>query len=130
LRCLTNSSEAIYARVHAAQFNAATAENECKWSATQPQPGVFTFDDCDAVKAAVSASGAAFRLHNLAWGQYNPDWVMQANFTTAAAREALAAHINTLVSRYTAQGGVYAIDVVNEPFSDIPGLVLKPSLPW
>ncbi len=24
----------------------------------------------------------------------------------------------------------YAIDVVNEPFSDIPGFVLKPSPPW
>lgn len=130
LRCLTNSSEAIYAQTHALQFNAATPENECKWAATQPQPGVFAFDECDSVKAASAASGAAFRLHNLAWGQYNPDWVMKANFTEDSARAALAAHISALVQRYSAQGGVYAIDVVNEPFSDIPGLILKPSLPW
>jgi hypothetical protein len=29
---------------YAEQFNAATAENECKWAATQPQQGIFSFD--------------------------------------------------------------------------------------
>ena len=77
LRCLTNASEPIYSQLYAQQFNAGTAENECKWSATQPQQGVFAFDGCDAVKAAVASSGGVFRLHNLAWGQYNPDWLLK-----------------------------------------------------
>jgi hypothetical protein len=72
--------------------------------------------ECDAVKAKVLASGGLFRLHNLAWGKYNPDWLMkvqaclwrcrlilcclmrdcwvQSNLTVDSARSALAAHIN------------------------------------
>lgn len=99
----------------AKQFSAVTAENEMKWNATEPEPGVFTFDAADRIVDFAEANGMAVRGHTLVWHSQLADWA-RALTTRDAALTAMERHINTLVSRY--RGRVYAWDVVNEAFTD------------
>lgn len=108
------TSDATYNSTAAAQYSLLTAENECKWSATEPSQGVFTFDDCDALWHFAQANGMWFRGHNLCWGSYNPAWLEA--LTPDEKRDALVDHVATVAARYDAN--VLAWDVVNEAISD------------
>jgi len=99
----------------AKQFSVVTPENEMKWNATEPEPGVFTFDAADRVVEFAEANGMAVRGHTLVWHSQLANWA-RALTTRDETLAAMERHITTLVSRY--RGRVYAWDVVNEAFTD------------
>jgi len=45
----TLNSDQTYKTVLAQQYSLVTAENGCKWGATEPNRGQFTFTQCDGV---------------------------------------------------------------------------------
>lgn len=71
LGCLQNSSDTLYNSTAAAQYNLLTAENECKWSETEPGNGQFDLGQCTAIAQFAKAAGMVHRLHNLDWGVDN-----------------------------------------------------------
>lgn len=105
-----------YARTLSQEFSALTAENAMKWYATEQAPGVFTFDDADAVLQFAMDHGMAVRGHNLVWAQddFTPQWVKDLT-DPAAMRAAVHAHLDAVLGRY--QGRIHRWDVVNEPLS-------------
>ena len=112
-------NESSYVKVVAKEYDLVTAENECKWSATEPAQNTFTFDSCDAVLNFAQENSMAFRGHNLCWGDYNPAWLDA--LTAQGKREALENHINATLAHYqTADGESLAVawDVVNEALDD------------
>jgi endo-1,4-beta-xylanase len=85
-------------------------ENELKWEATEPQPGVFNFAAGDALLAFATQHHMLFRGHNLVWYLQTPAW---AGADPASAQQQLVSHITAEVSHYA--GHVQSWDVVNEP---------------
>lgn len=113
-----------YADVLAREFSLITAENSCKWSATEPQQGQFDFKDCDTILEFAEANNITFRGHNLAWGMFNPQWLDHGKFSTDQKRQLLVNHIQTVLKHY--EGRVRMWDVVNEAINDADwGPVLK-----
>ncbi len=87
-------------------------ELEAKWAATEPEQDRFTFAKLDWVVAYARRHAMAVRLHNLAWGVYNPPWLAGA-LASGQAEHALRHHIAAVAGRYAGQ--VLAWDVCNEP---------------
>jgi endo-1,4-beta-xylanase len=111
-------------RGRAAEFNVLTAENEMKWSSTERQPGVYTFQGADRIVAFAEANGMKVRGHTLVWYQQLPAWV-SALETPEAVRAAMLGHIQGVMTHF--KGHVYAWDVVNEAWAD-GGAELRPSV--
>jgi len=105
-----------YVTVLNRQYNLNTAENACKWAATQPQQNQFTFTQCDYVANATLHSSSVFRGHNLCWGQGNPSWLTNGGFNGNQLTQILQNHINVVVGRY--KGQFLCWDVVNEAVND------------
>jgi endo-1,4-beta-xylanase len=103
-----------YTNTASQEYDLATAENECKWSATEPEQGVFDYSQCDTIKNFTLDYNMGFRGHNLCWGSYNPAWLV--SLSDDDKRSALVNHIQHVVSHYGAD--VVAWDVVNEALSD------------
>jgi endo-1,4-beta-xylanase len=114
--CLANTSEP-YNATFVREFSLATAENECKFAATEASAGDFTLGACSALEAAALGAGGVFRNHNLCWGSYNPAWLEKLD--AAALRGALAAHIAAMGAAFGASS--FAFDVVNEAVIDGDG---------
>ena len=87
-------------------------EIEAKWAATEPEQDRFTFGKLDWAMGYARQHGMAVRLHNLAWGVYNPPWLASA-LASGQADHVLRHHIATAAGRYAGQ--VLAWDVCNEP---------------
>lgn len=100
------------------EFTALTPENALKWAATEPAPGVFTFDGADAVVAYAEDRGMEIRGHTLVWAQdaYTPAWVTSISDPTEL-RKALHRHVETVMRRYG--GRIHRWDVVNEPLETV-----------
>eukprot|EP01060_Flectonema_neradi_P012284 TRINITY_DN19155_c0_g1_i1.p1 TRINITY_DN19155_c0_g1~~TRINITY_DN19155_c0_g1_i1.p1 ORF type:complete len:357 (+),score=84.26 TRINITY_DN19155_c0_g1_i1:64-1071(+) len=107
-----------YPTVVEREYNLYTAENSCKFSETEPQQGVFTFDRCDYIYNTSKANNATFRGHNLCWGVHNPGWLVNGTFTSSQKTDILKNHITTVAARYVSKA--YSWDVVNEAVSDHP----------
>ena len=105
-----------YASTLAAQYSLVTAENACKWAATQPQRDHFVFDKCNDVRDFALLHNLTFRGHNLCWGEYNPSWLEHGGFNATTKRRLLQVHASTVANYYG--NDVYAWDVVNEAISD------------
>jgi len=106
-----------FASVIAQQYNLVTAENACKWGATEPnQRGQFDFTQCDYVLKRAEAATQVFRGHNLCWGAGNPNWLLNGGFSPAVKKQILADHITTVVKRYNSTPICW--DVVNEAVAD------------
>lgn len=107
-----------YQQVLSTQFNSITPENDMKWDATEPAPGVFDFTGADAVVRFAEANHMAVRGHNLLWHNQNPQWVMDAykSWTCDQAKAVLKDHITTVVGHF--KGKIYQWDVANEIFHD------------
>ena len=89
---LNNASDPQYKAVGNAQYNLATAENECKFGPTEPAQGQFSFGGCDAVSEnMLVAAGGVFRGHNIVWGHMNPDWCAQRGTGGACVRACVCA---------------------------------------
>ncbi len=117
-------SEANYSETARREYSLATAENECKWAAIEPEQNIFTFDKCDEVLNFTVNAGAAFRGHNLCWGENNPAWLEA--LAPKDKKSALVNHISATLAHYqtaSADGGgarslAVAWDVVNEALDD------------
>ena len=134
LGCLTNASEPQYSSTAMAQFSLTTAENECKWGSTEQTENVFTLAACQQLENFTRSTGGAFRNHNLAWGVYNPDWLVNGKFSGPQLKSLLIGHITAMAKQFGDSS--YAFDVVNEAVSDNgnPNVILKnntwyPALP-
>lgn len=126
---LTNASDAAYKSTGNAQYDLATAENECKFGPTEPARGQFDLSSCDAVAANMIDVAGVFRGHNFVWGDYNPPWLLDGNFSAAELLSIMQGHISHVAGHYA--GRFYCWDVVNEAVSDNDGgAVLKPMPPW
>ncbi len=104
--------DAAYATLVARDCAIIVPEIEAKWAATEPEQDRFTFGKLDWVMGYARQHGMAVRLHNLAWGVYNPPWLAGA-LASGQADHVLRHHIAAVAGRYAGQ--VLAWDVCNEP---------------
>jgi endo-1,4-beta-xylanase len=109
-------NEPPYRQALAEQFNMVTAEDSMKFDHTEPQPGVYTFAQGDAIVAFAHAHGITVRGHNLVWYRALPAWVANGTFTRDQLINILRDHIMTEVSHYRGQVNIW--DVVNEAIDD------------
>ena len=107
------------AAVVANQFNVLTASG-MKWLQIHPTPDTYDFEEADWNVAFAERNGMQLHGHNLCWNNTsaNPAWLGDLT-TKSEARDALTAHISTVVTRY--KGRVASWDVVNEPVVSWPG---------
>jgi len=97
-------------------FGQITAANSMKWDATEPSPGVFTFDAADVIAHLAEMDGRILRGHNCVWHNQLPDWVSGGTFTSSELLSIVQNHCSTLVSHF--RGHVYSWDVLNEIMND------------
>ncbi|KIK58011.1 glycoside hydrolase family 10 protein [Collybiopsis luxurians FD-317 M1] len=97
-------------------FGQLSPENAMKWDATEPEQGVFTFTNGDAIVALAQANGQIMRGHNTVWGSQLPAWVSDSGFDNATLISVMQNHVSTVIGHY--RGDMYSWDVVNEPFND------------
>jgi endo-1,4-beta-xylanase len=111
-----------YAAAVAAQYNQVTPENEMKWEAIEPEPGVFDFSRADEIVTFARDHGMKVRGHTLVWHSQLAPWVEEL-VGPDAVREAMTRHIQTVMSHYrdTFPGVVVAWDVVNEAMNVMQG---------
>jgi endo-1,4-beta-xylanase len=93
------------------QCSILVAENEMKWTATQPAPDRFDFTKADFFMKFAESNHLLARGHNLCWHQYNPAW-LDSVLTSQNSATFFTDHIRTVVSRY--KGRIHSWDVVNE----------------
>ncbi|MEV4569580.1 endo-1,4-beta-xylanase [Nonomuraea sp. NPDC049419] len=98
------------------EFNHVTAENAMKWESVEPERGVYTWDDADALVENARRNHQQIRGHTLLWHNQLPAWltsgVEDGSIDATELREILRDHITTQVRRY--KGKIRAWDVVNE----------------
>ncbi|TFK90238.1 glycoside hydrolase family 10 protein [Polyporus arcularius HHB13444] len=97
-----------------AEFGQITAANVMKWFDTEPEPGVFTFQDGDVIANFVKKTGKKLRGHNCVWHNQLPDWVVNGTFTAPELAFVVERHCFELVHHY--RGQVW--DVINESLND------------
>jgi len=107
-----------YQQVLSTQFSSLTPENDMKWDAVHPAPGVYDFTSADALVAYAKANHQQVRGHTLLWHSQNPAWVTTASrtWTCDDARTVLEDHIRAVVGHF--KGEIYEWDVANEIFQD------------
>jgi endo-1,4-beta-xylanase len=106
--------DSAYTSILKTEFNAVTPENEMKWDATEPSPGVFNYTNGDKVLNQGISQGAKVRGHALLWHAQQPTWAQSLSGT--ALRNAAINHVTQVAAHY--KGKIYAWDVVNEAFAD------------
>jgi endo-1,4-beta-xylanase len=111
----SNLTDAQYASVLGTEYSMLTPENDMKWGAIHPEPGVYDFVVPDLDVAFAQSHGMAVRGHNLAWAAGNPTWLTAVPYSRDQLVGILHDHIQTVVSHY--RGKVAQWDVVNEGLS-------------
>jgi endo-1,4-beta-xylanase len=110
------------------EFNVITSESNLKPARVQPQEGVFTFEEGDALVAFAQQHNLRVIGHNLAWHQSTPDWFFLDGDKPASRElllQRLRAHIHAVVGHF--KGKIKGWDVVNEGLSDKPDEYLRPN---
>ena len=120
-----------YAALLEADCGVLVAENEMKWQALRPAPGVFDFKRFDAMMAYADRQRLPVRGHNLLWHQpkWLPKWLNTHDFGATPARAAeqlLVDHITTVCTRYGRRIASY--DVVNEAVNPADETLYETSL--
>ena len=104
------------------EFNSITAENAMKPQPTEPEKGVFNWEDADRIANFCREHGIRMRGHTLMWHSQIGTWMYQdANGNLLPKEEFYANmkhHIQAIVNRY--KDVVYCWDVVNEAVADSP----------
>jgi len=108
----------MYNQVVNSEYNLITAENACKWASTHPSKDAYDFTQCDFIAQVAANASAAFRGHNLCWGEGNPGWLTGGSWSQNDLTNILRSHVTTVVSRYGTKPVCW--DVVNEAVSDSP----------
>lgn len=121
---LNNAGEPIYSQTVNNEYNIITPENDMKWGTIHPSQSTFNFSPGDIVASFAQKNGMHVRGHNLLWGQYNPGWLTNGQFTAAQLQSILENHITTVMTHYRTQfpGIVTTWDVVNEIINAGPGV--------
>jgi len=107
-----------YAATLDRSFQAITPENELKMALVHPERDRYDFAGADRLVDLAARTGKSVHGHVLIWGEHLPGWVTEHDlfgrsvWTPDALREALKAHVQTLVWRY--RGRIKTWDVVNE----------------
>jgi endo-1,4-beta-xylanase len=108
----SNLTDAKYASVLGSEYSMLTPENDMKWSAIHPEPGVYDFVAPDLDVSFAQSHAMAVRGHNLAWWANNPAWLTSVPYSRDQLIGVLHDHIQTVVGHY--RGKVAQWDVVNE----------------
>jgi endo-1,4-beta-xylanase len=113
-----SSSPSYSQAVFGGNFGIVTPENAMKWEFTEPEPGVYDFNEADAVVAMAKKNGLEVHGHNLVFGEALPDWVQNLPIKTVAqkayVRQVLYDHVYTTVRHFKGQVNEWDI---NEPFA-------------
>ncbi|WP_213456014.1 endo-1,4-beta-xylanase [Rhizomonospora bruguierae] len=109
-------NDALYERLVGQEFNTVTPENAMKWESVEPQRGVYTWEQADALVDYARAHDQLVRGHTLIWHNQNPSWLTDGNFSTAELRAILKEHIATQMRHF--KGRIWAWDVANEVIDD------------
>jgi endo-1,4-beta-xylanase len=107
--------DARYAHTLAREFNYLTPEDQMKWGPID----AHGYGSADSLVQFASEHQMKIKGHTLVWHESLPTWVNE-QMSASELRNALEAHISTLVGRY--RGRVLAWDVVNEAVDDKQGL--------
>jgi endo-1,4-beta-xylanase len=99
----------------AREFNYVTAENEMKWSLTQPERGRFTYERGDEIVDFAVQNQMKVKGHTLVWYNQLPGWV-DAITSVDELRSVMVDHITQVMTHY--KGKLIAWDVVNEAWVD------------
>ncbi len=112
------------------EFNSITAENAMKPQPTEPETGVFNWEDADRIANFCRQNGIKLRGHTLMWHSQVGRWMYQDADGNLLPKEEFYAnmkhHIQAVMNRY--KDVVYAWDVVNEAVADSPVRAGQPSL--
>ncbi|MET1064850.1 MAG: endo-1,4-beta-xylanase, partial [Arthrobacter sp.] len=112
------ASDADYVRQLVGNFGALTPENAMKPQFLSPQPGVYTFEEADAILAVAEGKGMAVHGHTIAFTEAMPRWMQElptgSETERRASAQALLDYVTTVVTHF--KGRLDSLDVVNEPF--------------
>ena len=116
-----------YARAALSEFGSVTPENAMKPQHLSPSPGVYTFEEADALVDIARRHGMDVHGHTLTFGEALPRWMQDLPTTTEAERRASAAalldYVTTVVTHF--RGRLASWDVVNEPFGADQGTQMR-----
>jgi len=108
---IANSVHANYTEL----WNQITSENASKWQATEPTRGNYNFTGSDVAYNWAKNNGGLFKYHTLMWGAQTAGWVPNASSATIQA--AIEPYFKAVADHYDPMGGLYMIDVLNEPIN-------------
>lgn len=101
-------------------FGYMTPENAMKWQFIEPQKGIFTFQEADALVAIAQKQHMAVHGHTLVFSEANPSWVTKLPTKSSTDKQNVQSimtnHVSAIVSHY--KGKVTSWDVINEPLAD------------
>ena len=102
------------------QFSSISPTNLLKWSAYNPQPGVYEEAPADAYFAFGEAHHLYILAHCLFWHSQTPKWVFEGANGQPATRDELVARMRERVHHVAQRFGAKASawDVVNEAFNE------------
>ncbi|PIL29545.1 hypothetical protein GSI_08353 [Ganoderma sinense ZZ0214-1] len=112
-----------------AMFGQLTPAKVMKWSYTEPERGVFTWEMGDQFVALAEQRGKLVRGHNCVWYNDLPAWVTNTTWTAPELAEVVQEHCFNIVRHWAGQMTRCAPvltricfsdswDVINEPFND------------
>jgi len=118
------ANNATYPRIAAQQFNYVTPENEMKWDAIEPEPGVFEFGKADFIVDFARMNHMKVKGHTLVWHSQLPSWAEELQ-TPEAVREAMTRHIQETMRHFMEKfpGVIITWDVVNEALDSVNSVV-------
>ena len=115
-----------YQPAAAQHFDSLTPENEMKWQATEPRPGVFDFHAGDTLVAFARHHDMRVRGHTLVWHNQLAPWAKA--LSGDALHAAMLRHVQGVAGHY--KGRVAQWDVVNEAIAEGESGALRADSPF
>jgi endo-1,4-beta-xylanase len=103
--------DAAFAAAFVRECGLVVPENEAKWDAIEPAPGLFDFSGMNRLAEFARQRGMLVRGHCLVWHNQLAPWVAPA-LKSDDPRNLLEAHVRRVVEQY--RGAIHSWDVVNE----------------
>lgn len=99
----------------ASYWNQVTPDDAGKWGSVESSPGVFNWNNLDAMYNYAITNGFSYKHHNLVWVSQQPSFI--GGLDSATQRAEVENWIKLVGQRYPKMN---FIDVVNEPFHGLP----------